>query len=93
MNGAEVLVFGGLELRDLCRNLEGIVLAQIKRGPNKGGNLPELFPSRWEWGEGINRFSEDLDEFMENRFPNRILRGVKAWGSVQILEIDAAEHN
>lgn len=55
--GMGVPAFGGLELGDLCRNLERILLAQIKRGPNKGGNLPECFPSRWEQREeGIIRF-------------------------------------
>lgn len=86
------LVFGGLELGDLCRNLEGILLAQIKRGPNKCGHLPELFPSRWEQREGIIRFRKDLDESVENGFPNRIPGSVKeVWGRFQELETDAPE--
>lgn len=89
-----VLVFRGLELGDRCRNLEGIVLAQIKRDRNKCANLPELFPSDWEQGEGVIRLREDLDEFVENRFLNRILGGVKGtWRRFQMLEIDAPEHN
>lgn len=65
----------------LQRHLERIVLAQIKRGPNKC-NLPELLLPGWEQGEGIIRFREDLDEFVENGFLNRILGGVKDLGRV-----------
>ena len=79
--GTRVLAFGGLELGDLQRHLERIVLAQIKRCPNKC-NLPELFLPGWEQGEGIIRFREDLDEFVENGFLNRILGGVKTLGWV-----------
>ena len=46
--GTGVLAFGGLDLRDLQKHLERIVLAQVKRGPNKHGNLPELSLPGWE---------------------------------------------
>lgn len=66
--------------------MERIVLAQIKRDPNKC-NLPELFLPGREQGEGIIRFREDLDEFVENGFLNSILGGVRTWGEFQMLEM------